>query len=304
MGQVTHLKSLQALEMAIREGSLRLAAERLGITPAAVGQRIRSLEEYIGTDLLLRGRSGLQPTKELEFALADLRQAFAALERVTDTLDFQRVSEIHVVADPDLAELWLLPRLETFREQFPNILFCINGEGDVPVRLGSPDIRIFYGEGEGEPLFQDLLLPISGPDNLWRIATFDSVFKMEGLPLLHLDVQQENASYPGWTEWFEKYGLRASGAERGINYKNARLALESVRQNVGFLCCGLSFVLSDLENGLVVLPFPASQSLEAPYPYRLVVSQSAERRPQIQSFLSWLRNAASDTSARMVSLTG
>jgi LysR family glycine cleavage system transcriptional activator len=79
MAAVTHLKSLQALELAIRCGSLKAAADRLGITPAAVGQRIRALEDYLGTDLLLRGRSGLQPTPELDHALGDLQTAFAAL---------------------------------------------------------------------------------------------------------------------------------------------------------------------------------------------------------------------------------
>ena len=103
MTPTSHLKSLQALELALREGSLTAAAARLGITPAAVGQRIRSLEEYLGTDLLLRGRSGLQPTAALEQALGDLQIAFTALERVTQVLDFQRVAEIHVVADPDWA---------------------------------------------------------------------------------------------------------------------------------------------------------------------------------------------------------
>jgi len=106
MARVTHLNSLQALEMAIRKGSLQAAAKRLGITPAAVGQRIRALERYLDTDLLLRGRSGLQPTPALQMALDDLRAAFEALDSVSDTLDFQRSAEIHIVADPDWSDLW------------------------------------------------------------------------------------------------------------------------------------------------------------------------------------------------------
>ena len=115
MVATTHLRALQALEMAVRSGSLKSAAEELGITPAAVGQRIRALEDYLGTDLLVRGRSGLRPTPELDAALGDLHRAFAAPDRVTETLDFQRVTEIHIVAEPDWAELWLLPRLPGFR---------------------------------------------------------------------------------------------------------------------------------------------------------------------------------------------
>jgi LysR family glycine cleavage system transcriptional activator len=45
MVAVTHLKSLQAVELAIRKGSLKEAADVLGITPAAVGQRVRALED-------------------------------------------------------------------------------------------------------------------------------------------------------------------------------------------------------------------------------------------------------------------
>lgn len=142
MPRTTHLNSLQALELAIREGSLRAAAHRLGITPAAVGQRIRALEQFLDMDLVLRGRSGLRPTPALEAALEDLQTAFAALDRVSESLDFQRTAEIHIVADPDWSDLWLRPRLEQFQEEHPNIHLNVNGEGDVPMRLGAADVTI------------------------------------------------------------------------------------------------------------------------------------------------------------------
>lgn len=303
MTATTHLKSLQALEMAIREGTLKAAAGRLGITPAAVGQRIRALEDYLGTDLLLRGRSGLQPTAELEHALADLQAGFTALERVTETLDFQRVSEIHIVAEPDWAELWLTPRLQAFREAHPNILFCINGSGDVPLRLGEPDLRITYGEGPGEPLFRDCYLPVTGPDNLRRIADWDPVLQMEGLPLLHLKSQRGQEDYPGWVQWFDKFGHRQEGPDRGVHYKNARIALEAVRQDVGFLLCGLSLVLNDLETGAIVHPYPASWHIVAPSPYMMQIHNKSGVRPQIQKFIAWLRDMASDTKRQIESMT-
>jgi LysR family glycine cleavage system transcriptional activator len=145
MADVSHLRSLQAIDLALREGSLQAAAARLSISPAALGQRVRALEDYLGTDLLVRGRSGLQPTAALTHAVDDLRDAFDALQRVADALEFARPSEIHVVADADWAELWLAPRLDTFRAQHRGIRFCINGAGDVPLRLGAPDIRIEVG---------------------------------------------------------------------------------------------------------------------------------------------------------------
>ncbi len=250
-----------------------------------------------GTTLVVTD-AGLQPTPELENALVDLQVAFAALERVTDTLDFQRVSEIRIVADPDWADLWLAPRLPAFRATHPNILFCINGSGDVPLRplrLGTPDVRVIYGDGPGEPLFTDIFLPVTGPDNPRRIAKLDPDSQMEGMPLLHLKIQRENSDYPGWVEWFQKFGHRESGPDRGVHYRHTRLALEAVRQDVGFLVCGLSLVLSDLEHGSIVRPFPILKHLRAPYPYRLKLRQDAEKRPQVQRFVAWLRNAASET---------
>ena len=293
---VDHAPQIPAgLELAIRLGSLKAAADRLDITPAAVGQRIRALEDYLGADLLMRGRSGLQPTPELEMALGDLQIAFAALDRVTETLDFQRVSEIQIAAEPDWAELWLAPRLPAFRAANPKVLFCINGAGDAPLKLGAPDIRVEYGEGRDEPLFTDILLPVSGPDNLRRVGGWNPGQQMEGMPLLHLKSQRENTGHPGWVEWFQKFGSRESGLDRGVRYQHTRLALEAVRRNVGFLVCGLSLALNDLKDGSVVNPFPMTQHLAAPHPYRLKLRHDAAKRPQLQRFLVWLRNEASET---------
>ena len=296
MSAATHLRSLQALEMAIRLGSLKAAAERLGITPAAVGQRIRALEDYLGTDLLVRGRSGLRPTADMTLALSDLKAAFAALDRVTENLDFQRVTEIHIVADPDWSELWLLPRLVDFRAENPNILFCINGAGDVPLRLGAPDCRLEYGHlGKGEELYRDHLLPVTHPDNIRRIADWDPQMPLEGMPFLHLVAQRDDAMRPGWPDWVERFGHRREGAARGVHYRHTRQALEAVRASVGFLICGLSLVEGNLAEGSAVLPYPAHQSLIAPLPYVLTITAHGTLRPQLLKFCNWLRDQAALT---------
>lgn len=303
MTEISHLRSLQALDMAIREGSLKRAADRLGITPAAVGQRIRMLEDYLGADLLMRGRSGLIPTPQLEVALADLRMAFDALDRVSASLDFQRGSEIHIVADPDWAELWLLPLLPQFRQTFPNVLFCINGTGDVPVRLGAPDIRVAYGPAQGEVLFTDAFLPVTGPDNSRRLSTWDRDYPMEGMPLLHLSAHKEDSGIPGWVEWFAAFGHRKEGRDRGVFSPNARIALDAARENVGFLLCGFSLLLQDLDRGTVVLPFPLREHLTAPYPYCMKLRHDAANRPHLQRFVAWLRTAARATQGRIDALS-
>lgn len=304
MPTVSHLKSLQALEMAVREGSLVAAASRLGITPAAIGQRIRAIEDHLGTALLARGPAGLAPSAELLAALPDLHAAFAALERASDELDLRRASEIHIVADTDWAELWLAPRLPAFRALHPNIRFNINGLGDVPMRIGAPDLRIFDGDGAGEVLFTERYVAVTGPDNTRRMDDLPPDQRLEGMPLLHMRRQREG-EVPGWVDWCGVYGQRDRGADRGVVYPNARLAIPAVRQNIGFLVCGLSLCLGDIGQGAVVLAFPAAMSLQAPRPYRMALrGNRRERRPQTERFLAWLRTEARATEAALSGITG
>lgn len=297
---LSHLKSLQAIEMALREGSLRAAATRLGITPAAIGQRIRGLEDHLGTVLLKRGPGGLEPSVELAAALEDLHAAFAALERAGDTLDLRRASEIHIVADPDWAELWLVPRLAAFRAEHPNVLFNINGVGDVPMRLGAADLRVSCTGSAGEPLFEDIHVPITGPDNIRRMADLPDDQKLEGMPLLHMRAQREG-EMPGWVEWCQIHGQRSQGTDRGVVYANARLAIPAVRLNIGFLLCGLSLCLPDLRSGAIVPAFGPQMYLPAPAPYRMRLRSGHDRRPQTERFLAWLRHEA-DLTARAIAV--
>ncbi len=119
MSPPSHLKSLQALELAVRTGSFAAAAEILAITPAAVGQRVKALEDYLGVELILRGRAGIRPTHELVKAIPHLAAGFAAIETAAGLLDMQRPQELHIAAVPDLADLWLAPALAAFPRRAP-----------------------------------------------------------------------------------------------------------------------------------------------------------------------------------------
>lgn len=333
MPRTTHLNSLQAVEMAIREGSLQGAAKRLGITPAALGQRIRTLEKYLDNDLVLRGRSGLQATPALQTALDDLRIAFAALERVTDSLDFQRTAEIHIVAEPDWADLWLWPRLQRFKADYPNMFFNVNGEGDVPIRLGAADLMIDRDPNgraaKGEILYHEVFLPVSSPENTIRLSDPYSVKpndgkarylpvgtlgkehmwqhsqsgSLEGFPLLHIKPRPDAPETPAWPDWLNAYPYERTSPERGVHYALAKNALEGVRSNAGLLVCGLSYVLDDLETGTLSLPFPAHECLRSRYPYRIQARAEVKARSQVARFMEWLFAEAANTKVQLDKIT-
>ena len=72
----------------------------------------------------------------------------------------------------------------------------------------------------------------------------------------------------------------------------------------GFLVCGLSVLLADLDAGTVVLPYPASAHLVAPHPFRLQVRPDAAKRPHVRRFVGWLRAEADATRQRIEGIIG
>jgi len=296
---LSHLKSLQALELALRLGSLQAAASALWITPAAVGQRIKALEDYLGIDLVVRGRSGLRPTPELSEALDHLRAAFQELGTVSTMLNLQRGDEIHIAATSDFADLWLKPRIASFKTAYPHVLFCINGEGDAPLRIGRVDCEISFGpqraNAHDEPLFRDFVLPISSPENTRRISNVALRDRLEGFPLLHLDFYKEDPSAPSWSTWIKTQRLRRTGPNRGIRFQRINAALEAVRADAGLTLCGLALLAPYIEDGSISLPFPVSTGRWTDHTFQAHFHPDALLRPQVRRLREWLLGQATIT---------
>ena len=299
MAVVTHLRALQALELAIRKGSMKDAAASLSISPAALGQRVRALEDYLGYDLLVRGRSGIRPTRELDGALAHLKAGFRELETVAEILDFQRESEIHLSADSDWADLWLKPRIHAFREENPSTLICINGVGDAPTRPGQVECAIWFGPEdpkiEGLPLFRDYLVPVSSPINNVRISALPRETRLEGFPLLHLDCYAEDGGAIGWPDWVGRYGYRKTSPELGIRYRKVQHALEAVYANAGLMLCGLALIQPMVADGRLQIPFPIAEGEWSNHAYRVRFAPRVEERESCRRFRSWLIEQAEAT---------
>ena len=298
--QPSHLKSLQAIELALRLGSLTKAAEALSITPAAVGQRIKMVGDYLGLELVVRGRSGLQATAALAEALQHLHIAFRELERCADLLDVQKGEEIHIAAPSDFAELWLAPRLPQFRQAHPRVLFCINGEGDAPYRVGRLDCVITFGpireDGDGQVLFRDFLVPICSTENALRLHNLASLERLEGFPLLHLDLYKNDPAAIGWAEWIVGAQLQRSAPERGIRFNRVSHGLSAVMSHAGLMMCGIALVSHLVDGHQLALPYPAETGAWTSHAYQLRAS-SRRPRSQVERFHRWLTDECRKTLA-------
>lgn len=299
MSVPNHLRSLQALELAVRQGSFAVAAEALGITPAAIGQRVKALEDYLGVELLVRGRSGIQPTAGLLSALPHLRKGFEELEAAARELEMQRGHELHIAAASDFVELWLAPRLDRFRAEHPNLRFCINGEGDAALRLGWVDCEISYGPAIADPcvdlLFRDYVVPIASPANMARTADIAHRDRLEGFPLVHLDFYKDDPAGLSWPEWVAANGVVRSAPERGMRFRRMTAALDAVAANAGVTLCGLALIAGPIERGEINLPFGMAGRW-SDHGFVARFRRDSGQRRHVQRFRAWLAQESRDTA--------
>jgi LysR family transcriptional regulator (chromosome initiation inhibitor) len=103
------LAQLQALAVAVAEGSFEAAARRLHVTPSAISQRIKALETSVGRVLLIRSRP-VRPTASGETLLRLARQIAVLTEETARELAEDEARELPVVAlavNADSLATWL-----------------------------------------------------------------------------------------------------------------------------------------------------------------------------------------------------
>lgn len=109
------LNGLRVLDAAARHLSFTRAADELAVTPAAVGQQIRALEDTLGVVLFRRTPKGLELTPEGARGLDTLRAGFLQFEDSVRAMQQGQSSKRLTIAAPrDISRYWLLPRLAAY----------------------------------------------------------------------------------------------------------------------------------------------------------------------------------------------
>lgn len=299
---LTHLNALRAFAAAARLGSFARAAEELGVTPAAVGQQVRILEDFLGRRLFHRTPRGLRATAAASPALAELHSGFEQLEA-----GFKRLkgpgdrNQISVSVAPTFGWRWLAPRLQGLYEQCPQIDLRM----DTSMRLadiggGEFDIAIRYGGEErnglkSPVLLDEYILPVCAP-SLWEShRSPPSTEDLLSLPLLHVEGETSDEGWLGWGDWGARCGLEGDALHRGVRYPQSAMALQAAFNGQGIAICGLALVVDDLVAGRLVAPLRSASVAKTHYAYRLVYSPERSQSDAQKKFMRWIKREASKT---------
>lgn len=150
----THLplNGLRVLDAAARHLSFTRAADELAVTPAAVGQQVRALEDTLGVVLFRRTTRGLELTPEAEAGLAPLRDGFLQFEEAVRAMQAGQSSKALTIAAPrDVTEKWLMPRLAAIAARDPELRFVLLADEEgIDFTEANLDLAIRWGNGPGE----------------------------------------------------------------------------------------------------------------------------------------------------------
>lgn len=120
-----------------KEGSISLAAKRVCISQPAVSQAIKQLENVLNCQLFVRVAKGMRLTKEGEVLYQCVKQGYELIlkgeERLGRMLNLES-GEIRIGASDMTLQYYLLPYLEEFHIQYPNIKVIVTN-GPTPETL-------------------------------------------------------------------------------------------------------------------------------------------------------------------------
>jgi LysR family glycine cleavage system transcriptional activator len=309
-GRFPPLNALRAFEAAARHLSFKKAALELHVTAGAVGHQVKLLEDHLGVALFRRLTRALELTTQAQAMLPKVREGLealqAAVERVRERGD---VCSLTVIAPPNFAARWLVPRLSRFTAAHPNLELHVasrqamvdgaeNGSHAVPeadMYEGSPVAMVRFGAGhypgaKVDEVFSAVYVPVCSPRLLKGEHALRTPKDLRYHTLLHDDTVIEEGERPSWNDWLQSVGVTDIDATRGPHFSDAALALDAAIQGMGVTLAMKPLLRTEIEAKRLAVPFDITAPTS--YSYYLVTPETGADNRALSSFRKWLLEEA------------
>ena len=182
------LPDLNAFMAVARERSFTRAAAQLGVSPSALSQSMRTLEERLGVRLLTRTTRSVAPTAAGERLIATVGQHLEAIEEGLAALSDLRdkpAGTIRITAVDHAAETLLWPALSDFLAKYPEVhvdLIVDNTLRDIVAERFDAGIRM------GERVARDMIAVRIGPNLRMAAVATPAYLEAHGRPRVPQDL--------------------------------------------------------------------------------------------------------------------
>ena len=306
---------LRAFDAVARHLNFRAAAEEMSLTQSAVSRQIQALEDEVGAALFLRH------TRAVELTSAGthlLRASGAALERIDAAVRQIRQSagrkSVAITTWASFASMWLIPRMEAFQHEHPDIDIRIDASDNVlDLATSDVDLALRYAVPGAVPnhavrLFGEQLTPVISPW-LLREKPLSQVSDLAQHTLIEAgDAHRtRHLEWLTWQRWLETFAPSAAAAnasrtatktkfspKRWLYFNYAHQIVQAALTGQGVALARLPLVAQSLANGDLVEPLPQSR-MESPLAYWMMKATRGSERPEVTAFCEWLLKEAEAT---------
>lgn len=295
--KVPPLPTLAAFEAVARHRSFVRAAQELCITRSAVSHRISSLEAYFNLQLLVRHRNTVSLTHEGAELLEVIINTFSSLEAASEKLAGRARRAIRISVGIAFASAWFMEQMSAFhrlhrdidlelnalRLMESNKLGClVSGEADVVIAHGTP------AEWKGHDYLKILecrMFPVCSPAYREAMQLSDNPQSLSKAEFLRLPRQP-------WRPWFRKAGLAFQEPDQGLLFSHVGLIIDAAIKGQGVALVREVLVDKELKSGALVQLFDTTIDCV----YYAVFTRKAVTRPELATFLDWLKDRFAEHS--------
>jgi DNA-binding transcriptional LysR family regulator len=305
----THLRSrpisaghLRAFEAVARHLNFRAASEEMALTQSAVSRQIQSLEEEVGVGLFLRHTRAVELTDAGAQLLLAVQQSLpridGAVRQIRQSAGRKSVS---LTTFASFASMWLIPRLEAFQRDNPEIDIRIDAsDAALDMDMADVDLALRYGPQDNMPagslrLFGENITPVASP---WLIKSNPPIKTPADIARFTLieagDAHRTHLEWLTWRRWFDVNKMGRAQPRRWLFFNYAYQMVQAALTGQGLVLARSSLIAESLANGDLVEVLPQHR-MDSPMSYWLIIGPRSALRPEIQAFCEWLKAQAAVT---------
>ena len=296
MDNLRHLlpsaSNLIVFETAGRHLSFTRAAKELGMSQAAVSYAIRSLEDQLGTPLFHRVHRSVTLTESGRRFHADVTLGLSHIRKSAEDIRGRgQANTVTIAASTAFASFWMLPRLQRFRDELPDIDLRIQtSDRDLDIRNEAIELGIRGGRPEDWPdynsdlLAHEVIEAVASADYIEKHGMAESVAHLTQHRLIHLEEPFRTAC--DWQQWFLSAGVNGRTANRGLAINDYVLVIQAVMEGQGVALSWRHLTGRLIETGL--LRKMTGHRLETGAAFHVIWPKARPLTPQSERVLTWL----------------
>ena len=306
MIRTTELGALRAFVTVARLSSFSRAAKHLGVSPSALSQAVRGIEERVGTSLLHRTTRSVAPTDAGSALLDELAPAFDGIDHAFDRARGTGrgpTGTVRVHCFRAAADRFVRPVLASFHAACPDVVLDVTVDDQlVDLAAGGYDVGIRVSETVERDM---IAVPLGG--DLRQIAVASPGYLAEhGAPDAPRDLPRHRCirwRWPGQSvpyDWeFCEDGRWFSVRVDGPLVASSReLGIAAAVDGMGIAFARDDGVSAELADGRLV---PLLEPWSASFPgFSLCYLRQRHRAPAVRHFIDMVRRTAAsrDTGGR------